>query len=229
MSIKVVGFDADDTLWVNENYFREAEKSFVELLKDYGSENEIMKLLYETEMKNLPIYGFGVKGFVLSMTETAVKASNGQVLTNLINQIIDIGKDMLNKPVQLLNGVEEVLKKVAIKYKVILVTKGDLLDQQRKLEKSGLEKYFHHIEIMSNKQEKDYKKLINHLDIESEEFLMVGNSLKSDILPVTNIGGNAIYVPYEITWLHEEVSEEELNTDKFHQVDKLHDVLNYIL
>jgi putative hydrolase of the HAD superfamily len=228
MKYKVVGFDADDTLWVNENYFREAENSFVQLMSSYQPEEEVMKVLYDIEMQNLSIYGFGIKGFVLSMTETAIEVSKGKATAETMSEIINLGKVMLNKPVELLNNVEEILKEVQKNCKVILVTKGDLLDQQRKLEKSGLEKYFHHIEIMSNKYENDYSKLIKHLDIKPEEFLMIGNSLKSDILPVVNIGGNAIYVPYEITWLHEEIRPDDLQTNKYQQVEKLHDVLKYI-
>ncbi|MEQ9168069.1 MAG: HAD family hydrolase [Fulvivirga sp.] len=228
MSIKVVAFDADDTLWVNENYFREAEGEFVKLMSIYGSEEDTMKVLFEIEMQNLGIYGFGIKGFMLAMTEAAGRISKGKVTSTEIDKILDLGKAMLNKPVELLDKVEDILKKVQQKYKVILATKGDLLDQQRKLEKSGLEKYFHHIEVMSDKKVKDYQKLIKHLDIRPEEFLMVGNSLKSDILPVIEIGGKAIYVPYEITWLHEQAAPEDQHNDKYVEVAKLHKVLEHI-
>ena len=225
---KVIAFDADDTLWVNENYFREAEQQFVALLKEFNSETEIMSILFEVEMKNLGLYGFGIKGFMLSMIETAHLITNGQASSELISNILALGKQMLTKPVELLADVEGILKEVQKKYKVILATKGDLLDQQRKLAKSGLEKYFHHIEVMSNKKERDYKKLLNHLDIAPHEFLMIGNSLKSDILPVANIGGNAIYVPYEITWMHEEVTEKEKVTVSYQQVNKLQDILEHL-
>lgn len=225
---KVIAFDADDTLWVNENYFREAEQQFVALLKEFNSETQIMSILFEVEMKNLDLYGFGIKGFMLSMIETAHLITNGQASSELMNRILAIGKQMLAKPVELLADVESILKEVQKKYKVILATKGDLLDQQRKLAKSGLEKYFHHIEVMSNKKERDYKKLLKHLDIAPNEFLMIGNSLKSDILPVANIGGNAIYVPYEITWMHEEVTDKEKATVSYQQVDKLQDILKHL-
>lgn len=228
MPIKVVAFDADDTLWVNENYFREAEDEFVKLMARYASEEDTMKILFEIEMQNLSIYGFGIKGFMLAMTEAAGKISKGKVTAAEIDKILDLGKAMLNKPVELLDNVEDILIKVQQKYKVILATKGDLLDQQRKLEKSGLEKYFHHIEVMSDKKEKDYRKLIKHLDIQPEEFLMVGNSLKSDILPVVEIGGMAIYVPYEITWLHEQTTPEEKHNGSYIEVEKLHDVLDHL-
>lgn len=228
MGIKVVAFDADDTLWVNENYFREGEDAFLKLMSDYANKEEIMKILFDIEVQNLHLYGFGIKGFMLSMSEAAIKISNGKVTSAHQQRILEIGKIMLDKPVELLDNVEDILSQAQEKYKVILATKGDLLDQQRKLEKSGLEKYFHHIEVMSNKHESDYRKLINHLDILPEEFLMIGNSLKSDILPVVNVGGSAIYVPYEITWLHEQASPHELANATYTEVTKLHDVLNYI-
>lgn len=227
MAIKVVGFDADDTLWVNENYFREAEQAFCQLLADCQDEDGVMKELYRIEMKNLPIYGFGIKGFMLSMCETAHFIAKDNLSPHVIERIIHIGQDMLNKPVLLLDQVEAILQKLQPKYRLILVTKGDLLDQQRKLEKSALEKYFHHIEIMSNKHEKDYRKLIKHLDVQPEEFVMIGNSLKSDILPVINVGAQAIYVPYEITWQHEEVTEP-VESQTYHQVESLKEVLNYL-
>lgn len=226
MSLKVIGFDADDTLWVNENYFREAEKEFCQLLSGFLPEKETMKRLFDIEMKNLPVYGFGIKGFMLGMTETIVEVAGKEATPEMFSKALELGKEMLNKPVVLLGNVEKVLSELQNKYRVILVTKGDLLDQQRKLEKSGLEKYFHHIEIMSDKKEKDYEKLISHLDISPEEFLMVGNSLKSDILPVTACGGQAIYVPYEITWQHETV--EETDTKEYVKVKSISEVLNHI-
>ncbi|MBL7969118.1 MAG: HAD family hydrolase [Prolixibacteraceae bacterium] len=201
--IKVIGFDADDTLWVNEPYFQEVEKQFCNILKPYLGENETSKKLFETEMQNLEIYGYGAKGFMLSMIETALNATEGKITPAELTQIIDAGKSLLTMPIQLLEGVETVLKQLQGKYRLILATKGDLLDQERKLQKSGLAQYFHHIEIMSDKQESNYRKLLAHLDIEPSEFLMVGNSVKSDIIPVVNIGSQAIHVPFEVTWQHE--------------------------
>lgn len=229
MSVKVIGFDADDTLWVNENYFRTAEDAFCQLLGNFLPEDQVLKKLYDIEIKNLPIYGFGIKGFMLSMTETALEIAGKEAHPAIFSKILDLGKEMLNKPVELLGQVEEVLKKLLPHYKLILVTKGDLLDQQRKLEKSQLEQYFHHVEVMSNKHDADYKKLIKHLDLKPEEFLMVGNSLKSDILPVISIGAKAIYIPYEITWLHETVSEEEKNSRDFTTVNSIGEVLEHLL
>ena len=169
--IKVIAFDADDTLWVNETYFREAEDAFTALLSPYETKNKITQELFKTEIKNLSIYGYGVKGFVLSMLECALVLSNYQLPPETLGEIIAIGKEMLEKPIQILDGVEEVLESLQGKYKLIVATKGDLLDQERKLEKSNLLHYFHHIEVMSDKKEKDYLKLVKHLDIVPAQLL----------------------------------------------------------
>ncbi|CAM1367607.1 HAD family hydrolase [Tenacibaculum soleae] len=226
-NIKVIAFDADDTLWVNETYFRDAENEFAKLLSGYETENKIHQELYKKEIDNLKIYGYGVKGFVLSMVECALEISNNKVNQNTINKILEIGKEMLEQPIDLLDGVEEVLQKLQGKYKLIVATKGDLLDQERKLEKSGILKYFHHTEVMSDKKDKDYLKLIKHLDIDPSELLMIGNSLKSDVLPLVKIGASAIHIPFHTTWAHEEVSEEQ-KSDNYKTVSKITDVLNFL-
>ena len=223
--IKVIGFDADDTLWVNETYFRDAEHEFARLLQQYETPNKIEQELYRKEIENLPTYGYGVKGFILSMVEMALELSNNNVSNTTINKIIEIGKDMLNKPVDLLEGVEEVLQTLSLKYKLILATKGDLLDQERKLEKSGLLDYFHHIEVLSDKKEANYSKLLNHLDIKPSEFLMIGNSLKSDILPLINIKANAIHVPFHTTWIHEEIKESDKVDKNYKTIGNLLELL----
>lgn len=223
-NIKVVGFDADDTLWVNETYFRDAELEFGKLLSPYETVNIIDQELFKKEMENLPLYGYGVKSFVLSMVEMALKLSNNNVSNETIEAILNIGKVMLNKPVELLEGVEKTLKTLSKRYKLILVTKGDLLDQERKLEKSGLTNYFHHIEVVSDKHEDNYKNLLKHLDIQPSEFLMIGNSLKSDILPIVNIKAQAIHVPFHTTWLHEQVKEEDTNNKEYKTINSLLDL-----
>lgn len=228
MAIKVVGFDADDTLWVNENYFREGERKFCELLNTWSSEKETMAMLYDNEMNTLDIYGFGIKGFVLSMIDTASQIAKEELTNDIIDQILSIGKDMLNKPVELLQNVEKTLLALKNKYRLIVVTKGDLLDQERKLEKSGIAHYFHHVEVMSNKHESDYLKLVNHLDISPSEFVMIGNSLRSDIMPVTKIGAKAIYVPYDITWQHETIDSYDLHELKYATVNELSEVINHL-
>ncbi len=201
--IKVIGFDADDTLWVNEPFYQEVEKEFCQIMKPYLIEKETSAELFKTEMQNLEIYGYGAKGFILAMIETALRATDGKITAAEINKILEIGKTLLSMPIKLLDGVENVLQKLKNSFKLILVTKGDLLDQERKLQNSGLIDYFHHIEIISDKHENNYKKLLAHLDIKPEEFLMVGNSIKSDILPVINIGAKAVHIPFEVTWQHE--------------------------
>lgn len=227
-NIKVIGFDADDTLWVNETYFRDAELEFAKLLGAYETANKIDQELFKKEMDNLELYGYGVKGFVLSMVEMALEISNYNVSNKTLEAILNIGKDMINKPVELLDGVEEVLKQLSKNYRLILATKGDLLDQERKLEKSGLIDYFHHIEVLSDKKEANYSKLLNHLDIKPSEFLMIGNSLKSDILPLVNIKAHAIHVPFHTTWAHEQVSEKESNGKAYKTVSSLKDILKFL-
>jgi putative hydrolase of the HAD superfamily len=210
-TIKVIAFDADDTLWVNEPYFRTAEKAFCELLKEYVPEEECNELLYKFEMQNLPLYGYGIKPFILSLIEAAITISKKQIPLEIVSEIIAIGKEMLQMPVELIDGIEATLAHLSKKYLLVMATKGDLLDQERKLIKSGLEKYFHHIEVMSDKQPNNYQKLITHLDITPSQFLMIGNSLKSDVLPVLEIGSYAIHIPFHTTWEHEKVEEEVMH------------------
>ena len=223
--IKVIAFDADDTLWVNETYFREAERKFATLLSNYETPNKIEQELFQLEMKNLPYYGYGIKGFVLSMIETALEISNHTLPQSTIGDLLKIGKEMLDKPIELLAGVEEVLHSLHGRYKLIVATKGDLLDQERKLEKSGLINYFHHVEVMSEKKIPDYQKLTKHLDIAPQELLMIGNSLKSDILPLIAIGASAIHVPFYTTWTHEQVSEQDLLNSDYTTVSSIRDIL----
>ncbi len=218
--IKVVGFDADDTLWINETYFRNAELQFAELLSGFETVNKIDQELFKKEMENLDLYGYGVKSFILSMIESGIEISNDNISSKTLKKILKIGKEMINQPVELLEGVEEVLKELSQKYKLIMATKGDLLDQERKLEKSGLIDYFHHIEVLSDKKEANYSKLLNHLDINPSEFLMIGNSLKSDVLPLVNIKAHAIHVPFHTTWAHEQVNGNETNGKHYKTVGK---------
>ena len=228
-NIKVIGFDADDTLWVNETYYREAELEFAKLLAKYETANKIDQELFKTEMKNLDMYGYGIKSFVLSMVESALEISNNEISSESINDILKIGKDMINKPIELLDGVKEVLTILSKKYRLILATKGDLLDQERKLERSSLSNFFHHIEILSDKKEENYSKLLKHLDIMPQQFLMVGNSLKSDILPLVNIKAHAIHVPFHTTWAHEQVTEEETNGKQYKTVKSLKDIIPILI
>ena len=225
--IKVIGFDADDTLWINEPFYQDVEKEFCLLMKPYLIEKETSKELFKTEIQNLEIYGYGAKGFILAMVETALRATQGKITTSEISRILEIGKTLLAMPIQLLAGVENVLQKLQGSYKLILATKGDLLDQERKLEKSGLIGYFHHIEIMSDKREDNYKKLLLRLDIEPHEFLMVGNSVKSDILPVINIGAKAVHIPFDVTWKHES-NHPTPEGETFIILSQISDILNIL-
>lgn len=227
MAIKVIAFDADDTLWVNEPYFQDTEKKFCALLEDYLPNHSVAKELFKTEMENLSLYGYGVKGFMLSMVETALRVSNKTVNIDIIEKAIGYGKELLAKPIELLDGVEAVLKSLSGRYKLVVATKGDLLDQERKLKKSGIEHYFHHTEIMSDKQEADYRKLIQHLDINPAEFLMIGNSIKSDILPVLAIGGQAVHIPYHTTWAHEHV-EPNIDHPDFKQIQAISEIVLHL-
>lgn len=179
-------------------------------------------------MENSPTYGYGVKGFVLSMIEMALELSNYTVSNKIIEKILDIGKDMINKPVELLEGAETTLKQLSGHYKLVLVAKGDLLDQERKLEKSGLLGYFHHIEVLNEKEEANYSKLLVYLDIKPAEFLMIGNSLKSDILPVINSGSSAIHVPFHTTWQHVVVDEKHLKNKNYLTLNAVHDIVKYL-
>ncbi len=225
--IKVIGFDADDTLWVNETYFREAEEKFTDLLEKYETKNKIDQELFKTEIGNLDLYGYGIKGFMLSMIECALSLSNNEISQKTLGDLLDLGKNMITHPVELLKGVEEVLKTLNGKYRLIVLTKGDLLDQERKLERSGLSKYFHHVEVLSDKKEKNYTDLLEHLQISPNEFLMIGNSLKSDVLPLVEIGARAVHVPFHTTWQHEEVFEPVENNG-YMTIATLTDILEYV-
>lgn len=225
MDIKVIAFDADDTLWVNEPYFQEVEEKFCELMAPYLSRHSLSQELFKTEIDNLKLYGYGIKGYILSMIEAALTISNNTISNEVIGKIIQYGKELLEKPIELLDGVEEILETLHPKYKIVVATKGDLLDQRRKLHKSGLGKYFHHIEVMSDKQQKDYTDLVERLEIHPSEFLMIGNSLKSDVLPVLEIGGHAIHIPFHTTWAHEKI-DHNVEHENFRDFEKILDVLS---
>jgi len=228
LKIKIIGFDADDTLWVNEPYYRETENEFFNLLKDYGSSDYLSQVLLEVELNNIETYGFGIKAFILSLIETALKVSGNKLDSGLIGKIIALGKAQITRQNEILPETETVLKRLSGKYRLIVATKGDLLDQERKLKNSGLLPYFHHIEVMSNKKAVNYRQLLTHLDILPEEFLMVGNSLKSDVVPVLELGGNAIHIPFHTTWVYEDIPAVELPGPRFRKVDKISDILEIL-
>lgn len=225
--ITTIAFDADDTLWANESYFQEAERQFCMLLENYLPQHTVSQELFATEMKNLHLYGYGIKGFMLCMIETANRISENTVPIEIINQIIALGHELLLKPIELLPGVTETLTQLKGNYRLVVATKGDLLDQERKLKNSGLEDYFHHIEIMSDKKEKDYRKLLKHLDCTPDHFMMLGNSLKSDILPVLELGGFGVHIPYHVTWTHEQ-HEVNLEHERFIALQQVDEILAHL-
>ena len=225
--IKVIAFDADDTLWVNEPYFREMEDRFCSLLEDFLPHHSVAKELFKTEMDNLELYGYGIKSFMLSMVETIGRVTDNKANIDLVNKAVDLGRELLNKPVVVFEGVENILVGLNGDYRLVMATKGDLLDQERKLIKSGLAKHFHHIEIMSDKKVSDYRKLIHHLDCKPEHFLMIGNSIKSDILPVLELGGFAAHVPYHTTWEHEKV-DIQIDDPRFFEAQNISEVIHFL-
>ena len=228
MKLKVIAFDADDTLFVNEPYFQETEEKFCTLMSDYLSHQGLSQELFKTEIANLELYGYGIKGYILSMIEAAMRISNKTISIEVVEKITEYGKELLQKPIELLDGVEETLQALSGKYKLVVATKGDLLDQRRKLHNSGLGHYFHHIEVMSDKKEKDYEDLLKRLEIKSEEFFMIGNSLKSDVLPVLNIGGHAVHIPFHTTWEHEKINHK-VEHPNFRALEKITEVLPLLL
>ncbi|MBZ4190323.1 HAD family hydrolase [Niabella beijingensis] len=225
--IKTIAFDTDDTLWENESYFREAEQHFCALLNNYLPHHAVAQELLRTEMKNLPLYGYGIKGFMLCMIETIDTVTGGMASPGLTRKAIEIGHELLQRPVVLLPGVEETLDRLTGRYRLVMATKGDLLDQERKLEKSGLAGAFHHITIMSNKKPADYRKLLTQLDCEPDCFLMLGNSVRSDVLPVLELNGYAAHIPCHTTWVHEQ-HEERVEHPRFLQLETIEQILNYL-
>jgi putative hydrolase of the HAD superfamily len=217
----LIAFDADDTLWHNESLYARAQEGLAELLSDYIPAEEVEKRLFHTEMGNLELYGYGIKSFVLSMIETAIQVSGGQIEADKILQIIGLAREMLQAQVVLLDYAQEAVTVLAEEHDLILITKGDLLDQQRKLERSGLARYFAHVEIVSHKTRDVYQALLEKHRVAPERFLMVGNSLRSDIAPVVSIGGTAVYVPHELTWTHETVVEETVEEHMYHTIENL--------
>jgi putative hydrolase of the HAD superfamily len=225
--IKTIAFDADDTLWVNEPYFQEAEQQFCELLSAYLPAEAASRELFDTEMKNLPMYGYGIKGVVLCMIETITRVSQGNADMQLINKTIELGHALLQRPIELLQGVEETLEQLKGKYRLVIATKGDLLDQERKLKNSGLQDFFHHIEIMSNKRVDNYRRLLKALDCSPENFLMLGNSIKSDVLPVLELQAFAGHIPFHTTWMHEQ-HEGSVEHPNFFELNSISEIVNYL-
>ena len=222
--IELLALDADDTLWHNEPLYTSTREQFRALLERYQPAGILDERLYAVELRNLEHFGYGVKGFVLSMIETAIELTDGRLDSADVRTIIDWGRDMLRSPVQLLDGVGETLEELAKAFPLVLVTKGDLLHQESKLARSGLGGQFKGIEIVSEKDAQTYRRVMARYSVVPERFVMVGNSLRSDILPVLEAGGHAVYVPYAITWEHERVAPELLGEAQFHEIASLRDL-----
>ena len=210
MSIKVLAFDGDDTLWHNESRFNLTQGELRDLVRRHVPDADVDSHLFEVEMRNLSLYGYGVKAFTLSMVETAIELTYGRIPAADLQVILGWGKRMLKEPTELLDGVEQLLRDVSERYSVLLITKGDLFDQESKLARSGLADLFTGVEIVSDKTVDTYRSLMSKRDIKAEEFVMIGNSLRSDVAPVIALGARAVHIPYHVTWSHEHVPDESL-------------------
>jgi putative hydrolase of the HAD superfamily len=220
----VVGFDADDTLWHNESIFEKTHERYRALLAQYHNAATVDRTLFATEMRNLDLYGYGVKGFTLSAIETAIHLTAGKIRADEIQKLIELGREMLAHPVELLEGVEETLAELAVCHRLLLITKGDLRDQERKLAKSGLAGHFRHVDIVSEKNELTYAEIFRRRGVVPGRFLMVGNSIKSDILPVLALGGAGAHVPYHLTWAAERVEDAPQAEGRFFRLKSLREL-----
>jgi putative hydrolase of the HAD superfamily len=201
--LSTIAFDADDTLWHSERVFRLTEERFAALLTDYIDSEGLSRRLLETEKRNLDFYGYGRKGFVLSMIETAIDVTEGKVPTAILKDLIDLGRDMAAHPIEILPDVRETLETVAQRYRILLITKGDLLDQEQKLARSGLGELFHAVEIVSDKAPPTYQRIFTRHGDGPQRGMMVGNSLKSDVIPAIEAGGWGVFIPHALTWTAE--------------------------
>lgn len=218
----IIGLDGDDTLWHSEREFAETQAQYRALLSHWADEHTIERKLIDTERRNLQIFGYGVKGFTLSMVETAIELSNGDIPAKELHRIVELGKALLGHPVELIDGVRETVETLAKEHRLVLITKGDLLHQETKLAASGLGELFWRIEIVSEKDIPTYDRILRRNEIALDDFVMVGNSVRSDVLPVVEMGGRAVHVPYEITWELEQVAVDD--TELFPTVPTLRDV-----
>jgi putative hydrolase of the HAD superfamily len=227
MAITVIGLDADDTLWHNESIFHLTQAQYFDLLKDYGEADHMMARLLEVERRNLRLYGYGVKGFTLSMIETAIDLTRGAVPAKTIMAIMELGRAMLEHPVEPLPGVAETLEALKGRYRLVMITKGDLLNQEQKLARSGLGDRFDAIEIVSEKDADTYRRIVARQDVPAEQTVMIGNSLKSDVLPALEAGLWGIHIPYHITWAHER-AEPPLDDPRFAKLETIREVPGWL-
>jgi len=221
MPIKILAFDGDDTLWHNETHFHLTQQALRDLLLKHAPGADVERRLFATEMANLGLYGYGIKSFTLSMLETAIEVTEGRIPASDLEVILGWGKRMLQEPTELLEGVTEALQEVSGRYELMLITKGDLFDQESKLARSGLAELFTGVEILSDKTVDTYRAVISRRGLEPGEFVMVGNSLRSDVLPVVEMGGRAIHIPYHLTWQHEHVDDDSLPSNGWHRLERI--------
>ena len=219
-------FDADDTLWENERFFRAAEDQFIELLKDYTTPDGVQDMLWRKQENNIPLFGYGSKTYMIGMTDAAIELCGGHLPEHIYYGVKKIITELAFHEFELIEGVEDTLQALQGRYRLIVATKGDLTEQLNKYRVSGLAKYFHHCEVMENKDEKNYLELAAKLDMDPTKMLMIGNSVKSDIAPVVNIGGVAIHTPHEITWVHEMMDMPQ--SDSIIEVSSIKEILDYL-
>jgi len=226
--ITTIAFDADDTLWHTERIFITTKEKYTALLAEFADKDFIEQHLDATETANIKHFGYGIKGFTLSMIETACELTEGRITGDKIKEIIGYAKEMLAAPIEVLEGVRETIEELSKKYRLMVITKGDLLDQETKLARSGLGDFFDGFEIVPRKDAKIYKYVMRRHGLRAEEFLMVGNSLKSDILPVLEAGAQAVFVPYETEWFHEKVTDEELEGKNFGRIETMRELPEWL-
>ena len=224
----VVALDADDTLWHNEPLFQATQERFRQLLSRYHDPAWIDARLYETETRNLRHFGYGIKGFVLSMVETAIELSEGRAGGTEIAEILSWGRAMVDAPVELLDGVRDTVERLAPRHRLLLLTKGDLFDQESKLARSGLGEYFSAVEIVSEKDARTYGAVMARHRVDPARFLMVGNSLRSDVVPVLEAGGAAVHIPYSVTWAHEMVPDDALTGHVFARLERFAELAEWL-
>ncbi|MZR30145.1 HAD family hydrolase [Sneathiella litorea] len=215
--LTVIGFDADDTLWQNEYFFRMTEEKFSDLLSDYADSEHITERLLDAERRNLEFYGYGIKGFTLSMIETAIEVTEDKVPATILHDILRAGREMLRHPVETLPHVRETLTDLSGHYRLVMITKGDLFDQERKLAQSGLGDLFDDVQIVSEKNRYTYQRIFSAAGKTPNESMMVGNSLKSDIIPAIEAGSVGVHIPHDLTWVHEH-AEAPINATRFHSI-----------
>ncbi len=221
--IDTVAFDADDTLWHNEHLFQDTQKKLEAIVQHYRPGEDIHDALFAVEMRNLELFGYGIKGFTLSMVEAAIQLTGGRIAADEIHDIVQLGKTMIEAPVDLLEGVEETLAAVSGRFRVILITKGDIVDQSSKIERSGLAGHFEQVEIVPRKDAGVYRAIFERHGIEPARAVMVGNSMPSDVLPMLELGGHGVHVPYELLWAHEAHDADPVS-ERFHRLERLREL-----